>query len=360
VKACVQGTEGKRLLEQSFAHSSELGIKGSPTLMIGGETYAGTRRVESIEHAVCKEFAGPAPEHCGSLAVPPTVNVTILSDARCRACDTKRLQGTLHERVASPALVVLDYGDPAGRALFEAVRPAKLPAVVFDRSLEADKDAFDTFGGSSRLVGDKYVVSAGDWNPMCMDDGGCKAAECADVLMCQPEVSKKLDLYMMGRCPYAAKAVVALKDVLADFDKKNNSLDLSIHFIGRTEKDGSFWSMHGSDEVADDLRDVCAIQHYPQNRRYLDYMACRAADLKADWKTCTGGKTGIDADVLRKCAEGTEGKTLLTKSFEQTNRVGISASPTWVSKGKYDFSGIERDMIKTRICEHETLAACKP
>ncbi len=361
VNACAMGDEGKRLLTASFEHSEKLGIKGSPALRIADEPYEGPRSVMAYTRSICAHWSATKPDTCAGLPVPQPVAITILNDKRCTRCDAAHVPSTLKQRILDPVISNLDYGDPEGKALFALVGPTKLPAIVFDRSLEADPDALGAFRTQAKQIADHYVVTSGSWNPACADTGGCSLAECADTLFCHAEVSKKFDLYMMGRCPFAAKGIIALKSVLADFQKHNTRLDLTVHYIGTTKPDGHFESMRGKGEVEEDLRQVCVTQHYPQNLHYLDYMACRSADLKHDdWESCVGGKTGFDAGTIRKCAEGAEGKSLLEKSFASSDRVGIKASPTWVTKNKFEFEGIDAESIKKGICAHENLPGCVP
>jgi hypothetical protein len=63
--------------------------------------------------------------------------------------------------------------------------------------------------------------------------------------------------------------------------------------------------------------------------------------------------------VIKQCAEGSEGPRLLEKSFQHSNALGVGASPTWVANGKYEFSGVDAETIKTERCKHNAkLAGC--
>ena len=37
----------------------------------------------------------------------------------------------------------------------------------------------------------------------------------------------------------------------------------------------------------------------------------------------------------------------------------MSASPTWLSNGKFKFSGIDAETIKAEICKRKRLAGCE-
>jgi hypothetical protein len=176
--------------------------------------------------------------------------------------------------------------------------------------------------------------------------------------VCRPERPKTLDLYMMSRCPFARRGVESLGEVFENLKKNKATIDLRVHFIGSGTAATGFTSMHGQDEVEDDLRDLCVIQHYPRDLKFLDYMRCRGNDFKEDWKTCTGGKTGIDTGTIDQCASGNEGKQLLEKSFQESAAVSISASPTWVVNDRFVFSGIDAETIKSNVCAHNQLGGC--
>jgi hypothetical protein len=360
VKSCAEGAEGKQLLTQSFAASAEMGVRASPTLRIEGVEYRGSRRGLAIERSICAAYQGAPPSACASIPPAPNVDVIILTDTRCPECAERRLEEKARQAFEAPTISTLDYTEPAGKALFTRIAPAHLPLIVVDQAAETTPE----FPGQLksplvRKVGDLAVLEGGTWNPECADAGGCATPACSDTTACAPETTGKLDLYMMGRCPFAAKAILATKYVLADLEKKGTNIDLSIHFIGRVNADGSLYSMHGADEVAEDLRDVCAIAHWPRNRKYLEYLSCRAADTTSnDWQACVGGRTGFDEATLRRCSEGAEGKALLKKSFERSERVGIAASPTWVTMGRYDFKGNTTSEIEAGVCAHDRLPAC--
>jgi len=161
-------------------------------------------------------------------------------------------------------------------------------------------------------------------------------------------------LYVMSQCPYGALALIATKSVADRFQK---DLTLNVHFIGGVQGE-QLTSTHGPGEVEEDIRELCAIKHYPKNHKFLDYVACRSKDPRnVDWKSCTG-RNGISAAVIQKCFD-TEGKKLLEKDFAATQALKIGASPTFLANNRYTFTGIDVDTIKTNYCQYNSrLAAC--
>lgn len=360
ISACAEGAEGKKLLADSFERSQKKGARGSPTIFIAGNQYQGGRKPKDFMKGICNAASGKKPKACSDIPESPKVNVTLLSDTRCGAdCNTRRTESQIRSRIDNPVLTMLDYASAEGKKLYEAIKPANLPAIVFDRSLDADKDAVAAFSRGVREVGGYKVLGSGGWNPACADDGGCALAECKETMQCRQEEAKQLDVFVMSECPYGVKALNAMRDVIDNFKKAGESFDFSVHFIGDGDEN-SLKSMHGQSEVDEDLREICAIEHYGKNLKYMDYIWCRNKSIRdKNWQACTGGTTGIATDVIKRCSEGAEGKKLLAASFAKTRALGIGASPTWLANNKFKFSGIDPERIKSSFCEHNKIKGCE-
>jgi protein-disulfide isomerase len=63
ITACASGPEGIALLKSDEAESNKNGASGSPTLIINGVTYSGTRTPEAFKQAICNSFE-TAPAEC--------------------------------------------------------------------------------------------------------------------------------------------------------------------------------------------------------------------------------------------------------------------------------------------------------
>ncbi len=359
IARCAGGDEGKKLLAASFRRAQQVGARGSPTIYIGDQAYRGGRRPAEFMHRICDSFGAEKPAACGQIPEPPKVNVTLVSDKRCSDCDASGLERQLRHIIANPNLESVDYGDPKGKALLAGLPAARLPLALFDATLDADEEAAATLARHLRPAGERRLIRLGDWNPRCADDGGCALDDCKPTLECRPEEPGKLEVFIMSQCPFALKGVNALQEVLANFGKHKSKVDFTVHYIGDVDANGDLRSMHGPGEVAEDIRELCALEHYGKGGKYLDYVWCRNKDITGDdWEACAGKSTGIDAKVISKCVEG-EGRQLLEKSFALATATGISASPTWLVNGKYKLSGIDAETIKAGFCEHNKLPGCE-
>ena len=369
VKACMD-SKGSQLLAASFDEAQQRGATGSPTMFLNGKPYEGGRKTNDFMRAICNSFDGTKPADCQSIPAPVPVHATFFSDARCEKCNIDALQGQLAQIFDGLQVKKVDYMTPEGKALYAQLKQADptfktLPTILFDSSVDGDKDGKNQIARYLHPLGAYQAVALGGaFDPtaeICdnkVDDDGngktdCDDASCKEAMACRPELKKSLDLFVMSHCPYGTKAMLAVKEFADTFGK---DATVSVHYIGDSAK-GQLQSMHGPDEVTDDLREVCAIQHYSQSEKFLDFLACRSKDLKADWKDCTG-KTGIDADVIQKCVDS-EAPTLLASSFEVASKLAIQASPTFLLNNRETFNAQDAADIAAHYCKaNPGLPAC--
>ncbi|HEY1558521.1 MAG TPA: hypothetical protein VGF94_27045 [Kofleriaceae bacterium] len=369
VKACMD-SKGQQLLAAAFDEAKQRGATGSPTMFLNGKPYQGGRKTNDFMRAICNSFDGTKPADCASIPAAVAVHATFFSDARCAKCNIDNLEGRLGQVFDGLQVKKVDYMTPEGKALYAQLQAADptfktLPAVLFDSSVDSDKDGKQKIARYVHTIGAYQVLAlGGSFDPtgeICdnkIDDDGngkvdCDDASCKDAMACRAEIKKSLDLFVMSHCPYGTKAMLAAKEFSDAFGK---DAAVAVHYIGDSEA-GQLKSMHGPDEVTDDLREVCAIQHYGQDKKFLDFLACRSKDLKADWKDCTG-KTGIDADVIQKCVDG-EGPALLTASFQMASKLEIQSSPTFLVNNRTTFNAQDAAGIATTFCKaNPGLPAC--
>lgn len=362
VKTCMD-SKGQQLLAASFDEAKQRGASGSPTMFLNGKPYEGGRKPNDFLHAICNSFDGKKPADCDSIPTPVAVNAIFFSDARCAKCNIDGLEGQLSQIFEGVKVKKVDYMTPEGKALYAQLKQADssfkaLPAVLFDSSIEADQDGKKQIAQYLHPLGAYQAVAlGGNFDPTAEicdnktdDDGNnkidCDDASCREAMTCRAEIKNSVDLFVMSHCPYGTKAMLAAKEFSDAFGK---DAAVSVHFIGDS-KNGQLSSMHGPDEVADDLREVCAVQHYNKDEKFLDFLACRSKDLSADWKACTGSN-GIDASVIEKCVSGEEGKNLLTASFQVASNLEIQSSPTFLLNNRQTFNAQDAAGIAASYCK---------
>ncbi len=354
ITTCFEGAEGKQLLADNIKKANELNIGSSPTIYINDQQYAGARDATSLMRAVCATM--PEEAACKSLPAPAKVPVVVLTDARCKECDTTGLVWQLRGIFPGMALTQYDYSTEAGKALYKETGIKTLPAVLFTDDV---KKAENYANVQAYLVaaGDYYSLRIGaDFDPtaeICdngIDDTGEGMVDCADdtckgTLECREEIKNNLQVFVMSDCPYGRKAIEALKEVVGNFGDK---ITYEVHYIASEAGDG-FSSLHGQYEVDEDIIQLCVKEKSPS--AWLGYMYCRATKgvRGIDWKTCAG-ETKVDASAVQACFDGTQGKELLREDIKMADSLGIGSSPTWLANNKKTFGGIDAQTVKTNFC----------
>ena len=372
--SCMDGDHGQKLLAASFETARKRGADASPTIYLDGKPYEGGRRPRDIMRAVCGATKkDKAPAACKNIPTPPRVSAIFLSDTRCAECDIKPLEARLKSVLTGLEVTHVDYNTDAGKALYKELAAADtsfkyLPAILLGPEVEKDTDGYMEISRYLRPLGEyRELALGGKFDPtaeICSNDGvdddGNGKSDCADPvckseLTCRPAHPKQLDLFVMAQCPYGAKAMIATKELVDHF---GSDVGLNVYFIGDTV-DGELKSLHGPDEVAEDIRERCAIARYKQPKKYMGYLACRSKDYKnADWQSCAK-EAGLDPEVIQACADG-EGKKLVTDSFAVAEKMQIGSSPTFIVNNKRMFNAIAAGPLQKEFCtDNPKLAGCK-
>ncbi len=292
------------------------------------------------------------------------VTLYVLTDKRCKArhCRTGGTSRKLRRILPGVRVVQRDWSHAEARKLFAREGLTHLPAYLFTESVE-QHPRFDKMrryleptpkGHMNKLkVRAKHDPRAEICDNQKDDTGNgkmdCADPSCKDAVVCRPEIKKRLEVFVMSQCSYGTRALDSMSEVLAAFDRK---IDFRIHFIVSARGSG-FKSLHGQAEVDENIRELCAIKHYPKRYKYMDYIWCRNRKIRdKNWKACTGKKTGIDAKVIETCASGEEGKALLRADMKLAKKLDIGSSPTWLANNRYVFYGIPPERIKQQYCKH--------
>lgn len=358
LKKCAEGEKGKKLLRASAERAKKAGARGSPTILIAGKKYRGSRRVSDLMRTIC-ERATEKTEACKNLPEPVKVEMLVLTDERCKKCRTSGYERKLKAIFPGIQIKKLDYGTEEGKKLYESTGVKLLPALLFDKKVEKTA-AYSRFRRNFRKKGDYYQLRVrSKFDPtaeICdnkKDDTGngkvdCDDPTCEGKLPCRDEKKGELAVFVMSQCPYGTRALDDMKQVLEAF---GDEMKFKVHFIA-TKTPKGFRALHGQPEVDENIRELCAIEHYPKNYKFMDYIWCRNKNIRSkDWEKCTGDN-GIKTAVIKKCFEGEEGKKLLEEDIKVAQALGVSASPTWLTNNKHKFKGVGATRIQRSFCKH--------
>lgn len=370
VVACQEAGEGRKMLAASFRRSKEAGARGSPTLVFNGAAYAGARTETAMMRAICSGLPSKSlPAACAALPPVKPVMALVVADRRCfeRSCETQRLEKSLSGMI--PGLQVdkrMDWSSVEAQELCEREGIKLLPAYLFDRAFENSEEADSVKRYLQPTTSGRYVRlnTGAEFDPkaeICtngLDDTGDGLADCGDPacensLVCRPEVSDQVELFVMSQCPYAGKAFLALNELWPSFQ---GALTLKLHFIG-TDSNGKAGSMHGQHEVWGDILFQCVERQVRSGPELVGFLACMSGDLKnleGRWKECAAKAGMTDPAVQRilACTENPGAEAALLEDFRVAAALRITGSPTWVVNGKHKFNGIVADAIRQQICAH--------
>ena len=393
IQACYEGAEGVKLLQENKVLADAVNATGSPTIYLNDKLYQGGRSSLDFQRAICQTIENNHSE-CANVPVcdkdfdcmaeetkigtcknpgtkeakceysdPVPVGLTILSGKRCTKpeCQTAPVLEQLNLTFKGITPVTeIDYSSEEGKSLFAEVDVKYLPAFLFDKSVTG-RYFYEDLKNYLDPAGEYYSLQIGvQFDPtkeICdnkiddTDNGliDCADSDCSANVTCRSEEKGKIDLFVMSQCPYGLKALDALPALLDTF---NDDININIHYIASEVSPGKFQSLHGQPEVDENIRELCAIKHYPDDYKYLDYILCRNKNISSnEWETCVS-EAEMDTAKIKTCSEGEEGIKLHSENIKLANEIGIQASPTWLANNKYEFGGIDAQSIQQVICEY--------
>jgi hypothetical protein len=189
-----------------------------------------------------------------------------------------------------------------------------------------------------------------------------------------PAEKVTLDLFLMSHCPYGIKAELEL---IRFAKQREGEADLRIYYIARRddaneerrepsisfessqgpESEGAcrgtgeepylgFRSLHGGEEVLEDMRQLIIKDFYPEE--FLDYVELRARDIDAGWEE-SAIQLGIDPAVIEEMTYNGTGELLLEENSRACKELGVFASPTLIINGKQFRRRITYEAIRNEV-----------
>ncbi len=183
-----------------------------------------------------------------------------------------------------------------------------------------------------------------------------------------PEIPKsetpKVDLYIMAFCPFGTKAI---KTMIPVYKLLNQSVDFNVHYViyenyrgeGFCIENNTICSMHGLDELREDMRQLCIAKEYGKDTlwQYFDaFYNCGATD---ECREQAFEKLGINVSKIEECMNSSWVIDKLYEEKELNKKYGVSASPTLFINGVmtnvvYNYGNSEA--YKETICDAFTQA----
>lgn len=175
-----------------------------------------------------------------------------------------------------------------------------------------------------------------------------------------PERVSKVDFFVMSFCPYGEQAESILKPV---YDAFKNEVLFEPHYVIYSnyggggpnyclDENSEFCSMHGVNEVKEDVRQLCAWKYYSEDV-WWNYVSCinaecSVSDVEGKWESCAQ-RAGIDVNKIKKCFSE-EALQLLAEDKAKGDNLGVSGSPTIFFDGARYSGARTADACKQTLC----------
>lgn len=145
----------------------------------------------------------------------------------------------------------------------------------------------------------------------------------------QTQIEKRekpvVELFVMSFCPFGNQAEELMKPVI---DLLGEKIDFAIHYIISKNSDGQFFSLHGPQELNQDVREICVFKY--QKEKFWDFLleinkSCTSQNADTCWENA-GKNVGIDTEKIKEC-EKFETNSILEEELKAVEKYKVSASP---------------------------------
>ncbi|MDR0292113.1 MAG: DsbA family protein [Elusimicrobium sp.] len=216
----------------------------------------------------------------------------------------------------------IDAAVAKGKPEFSGLDMSYMPLYLIKKSDDMMKAFADPLkAGYVQTVGDYLVFAKQTRQGLYVD---------------KPVQQNQLDLFVMSMCPYG---VMAENKIIEAKNQKKFPADakVKVHFIVTDTGNGTFQSLHGPNEVEEDIRQAIIQEKFPA--KFWKYLEERNKDMNASWETAAK-KAGIDAAVVKSNRK--LGLELLQKDAVYSQQFGVNASPTivWQGQSVMDFGSL--------------------
>lgn len=155
-------------------------------------------------------------------------------------------------------------------------------------------------------------------------------------------------LFVMSFCPYGNQAEDLMKPVI---NLLKDKFDLTLHYIVSKDSNGKYISLHGDQELHQDVREICVSKY--QKDKFWDFVdkinkTCSSQNADTCWEQ-VGKDLGIDVQKIKDC-EGNETNSLLEEESKLVEEYKVSGSPQLFINGVEYTGARTSEGYKNGIC----------
>ncbi|MFA5360578.1 MAG: hypothetical protein WC320_01210 [Candidatus Paceibacterota bacterium] len=156
-----------------------------------------------------------------------------------------------------------------------------------------------------------------------------------------------LEAFIVSQCPFGTQMQRVLNEIVKNIPELSDYI--KVEYMGSIQ-DGKVTSMHGDEEVQENLRQICIREE--QKDKYWNYVDCYLKEGKSE--ECLGS-VGVEEATLGQCIENeSRGLKYAQSDFDAQEDYKITGSPTLIlnkeSVSEFDFGGRTAEAVKTVIC----------
>jgi hypothetical protein len=156
-----------------------------------------------------------------------------------------------------------------------------------------------------------------------------------------------VDFFAMSMCSHCSEFEPVVRDILGLLD---NNIRFRMFYVAR-QNNGDFQSMHGVEEIEEDIRQLCVNEYYPD--KFWNYVLCIGENYRnpgSFWESCSE-KNGIDIEKVRGCWQGEEGNLLLVENIKKADYLKITKSPVLMINKRIYTGKRTANALKDWICD---------
>jgi len=168
----------------------------------------------------------------------------------------------------------------------------------------------------------------------------------------KPEKTEKpnVKLFVMSFCPFGNQAENNLAPV---YKLLKDKVEWEPHYIVSKTSDGNYRSLHGNQELNQDVRELCVLEHEGIDK-WWDFVLkinekCNYRNADTCWEPIAQ-ELGLNTTMIKQCQEQ-EASQLLDREIEVTSKYRVSASPTLLVNDKPYSGSRTPEAYKSAICK---------
>lgn len=391
LRKCLNSDEGKNLLRTSMQKAQLRNAGGSPTMYVDDAPYQSQRDALSFQRAICKVVEHEAckslpkcasdadcteqqgkegtcnnpgkPEATCTYTEPVKVDYVMLTASDCKgdACDTTNIMQVTQQLFLGAKARNVDVSSEEGKALIEKYKIEVVPAYIFDKSIEQTKSWINQpdLKTAFELVGDKYKILDEATGATHFVNEETRKDYYAAIGVVTGDNKPQIDFFVMSYCPYGNQAEEGIEPA---YQLLKDKAIFKPHYViyenyggGGSDyclADGTLCSMHGIQELNQDVREAC-VNKYMGIAKWFEFALamnkdCTSQNADSCWEP-VANKLGFDIAKIKKC-QADEAVTLMKADKELGDKLKVSGSPTIFIDGQSYSGGRTPEAYKQGLC----------